>query len=275
MRGREGLLVFSRLRCSGLCRCIVCGVAELVVIAVQQGQLLIVLQAVDDQLFDDIVDDGEQRHAHDHAHKAPQAAEQQNGEQHPEAGKAGGVAQNFGPNDVAVQLLQNQHEQHEPQRFDGVLDEDEQGGGDSTDEGAEEGDHVGHTDDHRHQQRTGELEDQTADITQHADDGRVHDLAVDEAAEHFVRVLHFLGDQLRPAGADDAVQHQLALLHEPLTAGQHIHGHDDADDQVFGHRHHVQHTNGCAAQDVLHGGQQGVLEPCVPCVQIGIQGSVG
>ena len=30
MRGREGLLVFSRLRCSGLCGCIVCGVAELV-----------------------------------------------------------------------------------------------------------------------------------------------------------------------------------------------------------------------------------------------------
>ena len=34
-------------------------------------------------------------------------------------------------------------------------------------------------------------------------------------------------------------------------------------------------TNGCAAQDVLHGGQQGVLEPCVPCVQIGVQSSVG
>ena len=275
MRGREGLLVFSRLRCSGLCCCIVCGVAELVVIAVQQGQLLMALQAVDDQLFDDVVDNGKQRHTHDHAHKAPQAAKQQNGEQYPEAGKTGGIAQNLGSDDVAVQLLQNQHEQHEPQRLDGVLDEDEQGGRDSTDKGAEEGDHVGHTNDHRYQQRTGELEDQTADIAQHADDGGVHDLAVDKAAEHFVCVLHFLSDQLRPAGADDAVQHQLALLHEPLAAGQHIHRHDDADDQVFGHRHHVQHTNGCAAQDVLHGGQQGVLEPCVPCVQIGVQSSVG
>ena len=47
MWGREGLLVFSRLRCSGLCGCIVCGVAELVVIAVQQGQFLITLQAVE------------------------------------------------------------------------------------------------------------------------------------------------------------------------------------------------------------------------------------
>ena len=38
--------------------------------------------------------------------------------------------------------------------------------------------------------RQGELEDQTADIAQHADDGGVHDLAVDKAAEHFVCVLH-------------------------------------------------------------------------------------
>ena len=45
------------------------------------------LQAVDDQLFDDIVDNGKQRHTHDHAHKTPQAAKQQNGEQYPEAGK--------------------------------------------------------------------------------------------------------------------------------------------------------------------------------------------
>ena len=124
MRGREGLLVLSRLRCSGLCGCIVCGVAELVVIAVQQGQLLMALQAVDDQLFDDIVDNGKQRHTHDNAHKTPQTAEQQDGEEYPEARKAGGVAQNFRSDDVAVQLLQNQHEQHEPQRLDGALDED-------------------------------------------------------------------------------------------------------------------------------------------------------
>ena len=96
------------------------------------------LQAVNDQLFDDVVDNGEQRHANDHAHKAPQAAKQQDGEQYPEAGKAGGVAKNLGSDDVAVQLLQNQYEQHEPQRLDGVLDENEQGGGNGTDEGTEE-----------------------------------------------------------------------------------------------------------------------------------------
>ena len=142
MRGREGLLVFSRLRRSGLCCCIVCGVAELVVIAVQQGQLLMALQAVNDQLFDDVVDNGEQRHTHDHAHEAPQTAEQQDGEQYPETGKTGGVAQDLGADHVSVQLLQHQNEQDEPQRLDGVLNEDQQGGGHGTDERAEEGDHI-------------------------------------------------------------------------------------------------------------------------------------
>ena len=31
---------------------------------------------MEDQLLDDVIDDGEQRHAHDHAHEAPQTAEQ-------------------------------------------------------------------------------------------------------------------------------------------------------------------------------------------------------
>ena len=68
------------------------------------GSIPIALQAVDDQLFDDIVDNGKQRHANDHAYKAPQTAKQQNGEQYPEAGKAGGVAQDLGSDDVAVHL---------------------------------------------------------------------------------------------------------------------------------------------------------------------------
>ena len=235
-------------------------VAELFMVGFYLPELAVAAEAMEHQLLDDVVDDGKQRHAHDHAHEAPQTAEQQDGEQHPEAGKAGGVAQDLGSDDVAVQLLQNQHEQHEPQRLDGALDEDEQGGGDGTDEGAEERDHVGHTDDHRHQQRTGELEDQTADIAQHADDGRVHDLAVDEAAEHLVCVEDFLLDELRPVGLDDAVEDHLGLFGELFAAGQQVNSDDKADEQVLEPRHHVYDAHTHAAQDalqVLEGGQQG------------------
>lgn len=156
MRGREGLLVFSRLRCSGLCGCIVCGVAELVVIAVQQGQLLMALQAVDDQLFDDIVDNGEQRHTHDHTHKTPQAAKQQDGEQYPEAGQTRGVAQDLGADDVAVDLLQNDDEHDEDQALLGAHQQDQERAGRSTQERPEEGDHVGDAHHHAYQRRIGQ-----------------------------------------------------------------------------------------------------------------------
>ena len=173
---------------------------------------------MNDQLFDHVVDHGEQRHAHDHAGKAPQAAKQQDGKQHPEAGKAGGVAQDLGSDDVAVHLLEHQHEQDEPQRFDGVLDQNEQRGRDGTDEWPEEGNHVGHTDDHRDQQRTGELEDEAGDVAQHTDDGGIQDLAVDEAAEHPVSVTDFLHDEVGPAGLDQTIKDELALLPEFLPA---------------------------------------------------------
>ena len=75
---------------------------------------VVAIQAVEHQLFDDIIDDCEERHADDHAHKAPQAAEQQDGEQHQKLERTGGVAQDLGSDDVAVHLLQHQNEQHEP-----------------------------------------------------------------------------------------------------------------------------------------------------------------
>ena len=100
-------------------------VAKGLVVGAQHLQLIVAAQAVDDQLFDHVVDDGKERHTNDHAHKAPQAAEQQDGEQHPEAGQTRGVAQDLGSDDVAVQLLQDQDEEDEPEGLDGILDQDE------------------------------------------------------------------------------------------------------------------------------------------------------
>ena len=221
-----------------------------------QFHLLVAAQAVEDEFLEHIVDDCEERHTDDHAHKTPQAAEQQDGEQHPEAGKAGGVAQNLRPDDVAVHLLQNQNEQDEPERLDGVLDEDEQGGRDGTDERPEEGDNVGHTDDDRDQQRTGELEDEAGDVAQHTDDGRIQNLAVDEAAEHPVSVTDLLHDEVGPTGLDQTIKDELALLPEFLPAGQQIHRNDEADDDVLQEGHEAHHAQRCTAQEALHGGNQ-------------------
>lgn len=75
-------------------------------------------------------------------------------------------------------------------------------------------DDIGDADDDRHQQRARELEDDAGKVAEHANDGGVHDLAVDEAAEHLVCVEDFLLDELRPVGLDDAVEDHLGLFGE-------------------------------------------------------------
>ena len=56
------------------------------------------------------------RHADNHAHKAEQPAEKQYGHNDPKAGKAGGIAQDFGSQDIAVKLLKHQHKNRKDQR---------------------------------------------------------------------------------------------------------------------------------------------------------------
>ena len=92
--------------------------------------------------------------------------------------------------------------------------------------GAEEGDDIGDADDDRHQQCAGELEDDAGEVAEHTNDGGVHDLAVDEAAEHLVCVEDFLLDELRPVGLDDAVEDHLGLLGELFAAGQQVNSDD-------------------------------------------------
>src|SRR5699024_9032764 len=138
-------------------------------------------------------------------------------------GQAGGVAQNLGADDVAVQLLQDEDESHKPEGLDGVGDEDQQGGGHRADEGTEEGDDVGEADDDRHQQGAGEAHNDADDIAQHADDGRVHNLANDEPAEGAVNIGDLLQNQVGPVGAEDAVEQQLALGRKPFAGGEKVH----------------------------------------------------
>ena len=226
-------------------------VAELFMVGFYLPELAVAAEAMEHQLLDDVVDDGKQRHAHDHAHEAPQPAKQQDGEEHPEAGKSGGVAQDLRADDVAVQLLEHQNEEHEPEGLDGTLDEDEQGGGDRTDEGAEEGDDVGDADDDGHQQSAGELENDAGKVAEHANDGRVQNLAVDEAAEHPVCVKDFFLNELRPAGLEDAVKDHLGLLDKLFAAGQQVDRDDEADEQVLEPRHHIYDAHAHAAQDAL------------------------
>ena len=109
-------------------------------------------QAVVDPLPHQGVEHREGGHAQDHAGEAKQAAAGDNGDQHPDGGQAGAVAQDLGPQDVAVKLLQSDDQGKEPQGGPGVHDHQDEQTGNGADDGAEEGDHVGdaHGDAHQH-----------------------------------------------------------------------------------------------------------------------------
>ena len=59
-----------------------------------------------DELPQQIIEGGEEGHAQKHSPEAHEMVEQQQGEEDPEGGKACGVAQDLGADDVAVHLLQ-------------------------------------------------------------------------------------------------------------------------------------------------------------------------
>ena len=242
-------------------------------------ELVVPAQAVEDELPDDVIDDRKERNTDDHADEAPQTAEKQDGKQDPEAGKAGGVAEDLRADDVAVQLLQDQDEEDEPDGLDRVLDQNQQGGRDGTDERAEEGDNVRHANDDRDEQCARELDDDADDVAENTDDGGIQNFAVDESTEHFIGVEDFLHDEICPMRLDDAVQNHLGLLRELLAAGEQVNRDDDANDEVLDDRHDAQHADAHTAEDVLHGGKdvlhrgdEGVLDPRI---QVSCQLSIG
>ena len=67
-------------------------------------------QAVPHQAADRTVEHGEHRHAQNHTGKPKQSSKEQNGKQHPEGSQSGGITQDFGTQNVAVKLLQNEDE---------------------------------------------------------------------------------------------------------------------------------------------------------------------
>lgn len=129
--------------------------------------LTLFVQTAANQLFHGVINDREQRHTDDHAKDAPQPAEQDDGKQHPEAGQACAVAQNLRPNDVAVQLLQRQNKNHEPERLDGAFNQNQQRGRNRADDGAKEWNHIGDAHNGGNQQCIGESENRAADVAQH------------------------------------------------------------------------------------------------------------
>ena len=99
---------------------------------------------------------GEDGDAQEHSQHPGKAAAHGDGHHHPEAGDAGGIAQDLGADDVAVDLLQNDDEHDEDQALLGAHQQDQERTGYCAQERPEEGDHVGDANHHTHKGRVGQ-----------------------------------------------------------------------------------------------------------------------
>ena len=154
-------------------------------------------------------------------------------------------------------MLEDHDEDHEHQTLLGADQQDQECRRHRTQEGPEEGDHVGHAHHHADQRRVGHFQDGTADKAQDADDEGVQQLAADKAGEdgvHPPRAAHDrVGIFLRQRGVDRLAAASQALF---LHAHQ-IDGHDDAHDQVKGKAHRAAD----AAPDTVGQRHNGLLGP--------------
>ena len=137
------------------------------------------LQPIQHQLFHDIVDHGEHRHADQNADKSEKPAEHSDGKQYPEAGKSGAVCQQVRSQDVSVKLLENDDKNDEPHAFDRVAHQDQQRGRHGSDIRSKVGDDVCDAHNDAHQHRIREAEDQREYIAEQPDDRAVKNFSAE------------------------------------------------------------------------------------------------
>lgn len=85
------------------------------------------------------MDAGEYRHAEEHTQHAAEAAADKDGDDDPEARNADGLAQNFGTEDVAVELLEGNNENDKVEALAGAHEQDQKRAGDRAEEGPKMG----------------------------------------------------------------------------------------------------------------------------------------
>ena len=207
------------------------------------------------------MDAGEYRHAEEHTQHAAEAAADKDGDDDPEARNADGLAQNFGAEDVAVELLEGNNENDKVEALAGAHEQDQKRAGDRAEEGTEDGDDVRHAHKDRDDGRVGELQNRADDEAQNADDERVEQLAAHKAGEDAVGLAGGAQRALIVRRGDERVEQLARVEAEGLLAGEDVNGNDDAHEQVLGKDQHAQHAAGHGDDGDLRAGNDGVLHP--------------
>ncbi len=209
-----------------------------------------------DRIRNEHVDHREHRHTQQHPRKAEDARRQRDGDQHPEARNADRIAQNLWADDVAVQLLQTDHKNDKVERLQGIYQQNQKRTGHRADDGAKERNDIGHTDDRRNQRRIRQPENQHTDIADHADNGRVNDLADDKAIEDFIGFaakIEQMIDRFRP---EHGHQYLFGLCLEQILRPEDIDRGDQTDQQIGQPLDNRDDRGRNGRDDLLHIGQK-------------------
>ena len=158
------------------------------------------------------------------AQHAAEAAADKNGDDDPEARNADGLAQNFGTEDVAVELLEGNNENDKVEALAGAHEQDQKRAGDRAEEGTEDGDDVRHAHKDRDDGRVGELQNRADDEAQNADDERVEQLAAHKAGEDAVGLAGGAQRALIVRRGDERVEQLARVEAEGLLAGEDVNG---------------------------------------------------
>ena len=141
--------------------CIIYGVSyqtyrtQLLFLFLRKIRTAVSLQTADDKPFCQIVKYCKNRDTDQDADESENTAEKGDGKQNPETGQTDAVGKDFGADNVAVNLLQNDNEKQENQTVLRAVDQNQQCSRNGTDKRTEIGDDVGHTNDHTDQDHIG------------------------------------------------------------------------------------------------------------------------
>ena len=175
---------------------------------------------------------GQDGHAEEHAGDAEKAPAHQDRHDDPETGEPRLIPQDLGADDVAVHLLQRQHEKGEVQGLQGAVQQDEEDAGDGPQEGAEEGDHIGDAHDDADKGGIGEVQQRAADEADKADDEGVQDLSPDEAGEDLIHPPHRPEDPRGVPVGGEGIDGPAGVGGAAFLGGKEVDGDNDAHDQV-------------------------------------------
>ena len=178
------------------------------------------------------VEHGKDRYAHNHAENAEEASEDGDRKDNPEAGKPGGIAEDFRPEDIAVKLLDKDNQDTEIKRLPGINHQHKEGAGNTADPRTEKGNHIGHADNHAYQNGIRRADNTGADKADDADDNGVYDLAADKADEGTMDEAEICYQLVPGLAVKYGIDYFLCLSGKFFFTSQQINGDNKADNKV-------------------------------------------